>query len=61
MSPSMDENVPDEMKLSPSSGENVTETIKMSQTGQEKVPDLTDNELALPLEPFERLSVTRNV
>ena len=45
------------MKLSPSSGENVTETVKMSQTGQEKVPELTDEELALPLEPFERLSV----
>ena len=29
----------------------------MSQTGQEKVPELTDEELALPLEPFERLSV----
>ena len=68
MSPSLDENVPkkekmsqtnvpDEMKLSPSSGENVTETVKMSQTGQEKVPELTDEELALPLEPFERLSV----
>ena len=50
-------NVPDEMKLSPSSRENVTETVKMSQTGQEKVPELTDEELALPLEPFERLSV----
>lgn len=68
MSPSLDENVPkkekmsqtnvpDEMKLSPSSGENITETVKMSQTGQEKVPELTDEELALPLEPFERLSV----
>ena len=50
-------NVPDEMKLSPSSRENVTDTVKMSQTGQEKVPELTDEELALPLEPFERLSV----
>ena len=50
-------NVPDEMKLSPSSRENVTETVKMSQTGQENVPELTDEELALPLEPFERLSV----
>jgi ATP-dependent DNA helicase RecG len=29
----------------------------MSQTGQEKVPELTEEELALPLEPFERLSV----
>lgn len=45
------------MILSPSSGENVTETVKMSQTGQENVPELTDEELALPLEPFERLSV----
>ncbi len=50
-------NVPDKVILSPSSGENVTETVKMSQTGQEKVPELTDEELALPLEPFERLSV----
>ena len=68
MSPSLDENVPkkekmsqtnvpDKMKLSPSTGENVTEAVKMSQTGQEKVPELTDEELALPLEPFERLSV----
>lgn len=51
------ENVPDKVILSPSSGENVTETVKMSQTGQENVPELTDEELALPLEPFERLSV----
>ena len=50
-------NVPDKVILSPSSRENVTDTIKMSQTGQEKVPELTDEELALPLEPFERLSV----
>lgn len=50
-------NVPDKVILSPSSGENVTETVKMSQTGQENVPELTDEELALPLEPFERLSV----
>ena len=50
-------NVPDKVILSPSSGENVTDTVKMSQTGQEKVPELTDEELALPLEPFERLSV----
>ena len=68
MSPSMGENVtetvkmsqtdvPNEMKLSPSSDENVTKTVKMSQTGLEKVPELTDEELALPLEPYERLSV----
>jgi ATP-dependent DNA helicase RecG len=50
-------NVPDKMKLSPSTSENVTYIVKMSQTGQEKVPELTDEELALPLEPFERLSV----
>ena len=50
-------NVPDKVILSPSSGKNVTETVKMSQTGQENVLELTDEELALPLEPFERLSV----
>lgn len=56
-----DENVPEIEKMSK---ENVTETVKMSQrnvkmsqTGQENVPELTDEELALPLEPFERLSV----
>ena len=29
----------------------------MSQTGFENVPELTDEELALPLEPFERKNV----
>ena len=37
--------------------ENVTVDEKMSPSSDEDVPELTDEELALPLEPFERLSV----
>ena len=37
--------------MSPSSSENVTICEKTPQTN---VPELTDEELALPLEPFER-------
>jgi ATP-dependent DNA helicase RecG len=50
-------NVPDKVNLSLLSSENVPENVKMSQTEQKNVPELTDEELALPLEPFERLSV----
>ena len=54
MSPSSDENVTKIGKMSPSSSENVTICEVSSQTN---VPELTDEELALPLEPFERKNV----
>ena len=54
MSPSSDENVIKIGKMSPSSSENVTICEVSSQTN---VPELTDEELALPLEPFERKNV----
>ena len=57
MSPSSDENVTINGKMSPSSSKNVTVDKKMSPSSDEDVPELTDEELALPLEPFERLSV----
>lgn len=37
--------------------ENVTVDEKMSPSSDDNVPELTDEELALPLEPYERLSV----
>jgi len=57
MSPSSDENVTISAKMSPSSDENVTISAKMSPSSDVDVPELTDEELALPLEPFEKLSV----
>lgn len=54
MSPSSDENVTKIGKMSPSSSENVT---ICKETPQTNVPELTDEELALPLEPFERKNV----
>jgi ATP-dependent DNA helicase RecG len=57
MSPSADRNVTICGKMSPSLGENVTVDEKMSLSSNNNVPELTDEELALPLEPFERLSV----
>jgi len=54
MSPSSDENVTKIGRMSPSSSENVTICEEDPQTN---VPDLTDEELALPLEPFERKNV----
>ena len=54
MSPSSDKNVTKNGKMSPSSSENVT---ICEETLQTKVPELTDEELALPLEPFERKNV----
>lgn len=54
MSPSSDENVTKNGKMSPSSSENVT---ICEETPQTNVPELTDEELALPLEPFERKNV----
>ena len=57
MSPSSDENVTIDGKMSPSSSKNVTVDKKMSPSSDEDVSELTDEELALPLEPFERLSV----
>ena len=50
MSPSSDKNVTKNGKMSPSSSENVT---ICEETLQTNVPELTDEELALPLEPFE--------
>ena len=57
MSPSLDGNVTIEGKMSPFFGGNVTVSEKMSPSSDDNVPELTDEELALPLEPFERLSV----
>ena len=57
MSPSLSENVTISGKMSPSLSENVTVSEKMSPSSDNNVPELTDEELALPLEPFERLSV----
>jgi len=68
MSPSSDKNVTKNGKMSPSSDKNVTKNGKMSpsssenvticeETPQTNVPELTDEELALPLEPFERKNV----
>lgn len=54
MSPSSDKNVTKNGKMSPSSSENVT---ICEETPQTNVPELTDEELALPLEPFERKNV----
>lgn len=54
MSPSSDKNVTKNGKMSPSSSENVT---ICEETLQTNVPELTDEELALPLEPFERKNV----
>lgn len=51
-----DENVTISEKMSSSSGENVTIIGKMSPSSSENVTELTDEELALPLEPFERKS-----
>ncbi len=52
-----DENVTVDEKMSPSSDENVTISGKMSPSADADVPELTDEELSLPLEPFEKLSV----
>ena len=57
MSPSADENVTVLGKMSPSLGKDVTVSEKMSPSSDDNVPELTDEELALPLEPYERLSV----
>ena len=57
MSPSSGKNVTIDGKMSPSLGENVTIIEKMSPSSGDNVPELTDEELALPLEPFERISV----
>jgi len=65
---SVQENVTETGKMSPSSDENVTKIGRMSPSSSEivticeedpqtNVPDLTDEELALPLEPFERKNV----
>lgn len=54
MSQSSDKNVTKNGKMSPSSSENVT---ICEETPQTNVPELTDEELALPLEPFERKNV----
>ena len=60
MSPSSSENYTKERKMSPSinemspsSSENVTICEEVTRTN---VPELTNEELALPLEPFERKS-----
>ena len=54
MIPSSDKNVTKIGKMSPSSNDNVT---ICEDTPQTNVPELTDEELALPLEPFERKNV----
>ena len=57
MALSSGKNVTVDKKMSPSLGENVTISEKMSPSSDDNAPGLTDEELALPLEPFERLSV----
>lgn len=47
------ENVPDNGQMSKTEGKNVQEAPKMSKTAVENVQELTEEELALPLEPIE--------
>ena len=54
MSPFSSENVTETGKMSPNSSKNVTICEEILQTN---VPELTDEELSLPLEPYERKSI----